>query len=526
LDDLTIRKVLDEILAGRIRVPAFQRGFVWDADRVAYLMDSIYKRYPIGSALLWRTKTTLRVERQLGPFQLPENKPDYPIDYVLDGQQRLTSIFGVFQNEIAPDEPDGDLPFRIYFDFRANPDAQESQFVPLSDAESDPERYFSLRTLFDPVLYRRATEGFADNEPLLRLIDDMQTRFKEATIPVQAFETDDRARVAIVFERVNRLGVELDTFQLLTAWTWSEDFDLQEQFGDLATALSPFGFQAVGEDTNLLLRCCAAIVARDAAPGALIDLNGADVRARFAEIRNGILGAIDFVRANFNVFALKNLPFSTLLVPLSVFFAVPDGVEAHCNDAQRREIVRWFWRACFSRRYSSGVLRTLKADIDEMHRLRTVGASDLANLQVVIGPEFFLDNVFSLASVNTKTFILMLAQQQPLSFISGAQVSLAEVLKDYNRTEFHHLYPQSFLKSEGIAQRDIADLVNFAFISSHDNKQLGGVAPSAYRVKMPTGVGDILARSLCPASLFADDYGLFKKQRSTLLADIAASLLA
>jgi hypothetical protein len=526
--DLTIRKVLDEVVAGRIRVPAFQRGFVWDADRVAYLMDSLYKRYPFGSVLLWRTKTTLRVERQLGPYQLPERDPELPIDYVLDGQQRLTSIFGVFQNEIEPNEADTELlaRFRIYFDFRANPDAQESQFVPVSDGEADPERYFPLRTLFDSVEYRRATEVFATNAPLLRLIDDMQTRFKEATIPVQAFETDDRARVAIVFERVNRLGVELDTFQLLTAWTWSEDFDLQEQFEDLTSTLEPFGFQAVGEDTNLLLRCCAAIVAGDAAPDALIDLSGTAVRARFPEIRNGILGAIDFVRANFNVQALKNLPFSTLLVPLSVFFAVQDGAEAHCNDAQRHEIVRWFWRACFSRRYSSAVLRSLKTDIEEMARLREAGVSELGNFQVVVTPEFFLDNTFSIRSVDTRTFVLMLALERPLSFVSGAPVSLAEVLKDYNRTEFHHLYPQSYLRGEGYGAADIGRLVNFAFISSHDNKHLGGAAPSVYRNRMPGNAKTILRHSLCPDSLFQDDYGTFRDERAKWLKEVANHLIA
>lgn len=75
---------------------------------------------------------------------------------------------------------------------------------------------------------------------------------------VQLVETDDRAKVAIVFERVNRLGMELDILQLLSAWTWSEAFDLQERFEEFAEELRPFGFQGVGEDSNLLLRCCAA----------------------------------------------------------------------------------------------------------------------------------------------------------------------------------------------------------------------------------------------------------------------------
>src|SRR3954469_3391758 len=100
MDTITIREILDQILRGQIRIPAFQRGFVWEPDRVAYLMDSIYKVYPFGSLLFWRTREKLKFERDLGPFVLPEPKADYPVDYVLDGQQRVTSIFGVFQSEL------------------------------------------------------------------------------------------------------------------------------------------------------------------------------------------------------------------------------------------------------------------------------------------------------------------------------------------------------------------------------------------------------------------------------------------
>ncbi|ARO88034.1 DUF262 domain-containing protein [Nitrosospira lacus] len=84
-----------------MRIPAFQRGFVWEPDRVAYLMDGIYKGFPFGSLLFWRTKEELKTERDLGPFKLPPPVEDYPVDYVLHGQQRITSIFGVFQTELA-----------------------------------------------------------------------------------------------------------------------------------------------------------------------------------------------------------------------------------------------------------------------------------------------------------------------------------------------------------------------------------------------------------------------------------------
>lgn len=104
MEGLTIRKIINQIANGGIRIPSFQRGFVWEPEDVAIFLDSLYKGYPIGSILLWRTKERLHVERQLGRFILPEPTKDYPIDYVLDGQQRLTSIFSVFQTDLTPEK--------------------------------------------------------------------------------------------------------------------------------------------------------------------------------------------------------------------------------------------------------------------------------------------------------------------------------------------------------------------------------------------------------------------------------------
>lgn len=522
MDGPSIRQVIEKVLAGQVRIPAFQRGFVWDAERVAYLMDSIYKGYPFGAVILWRTREALKVERRLGPFELPPGDPDYPIDYVLDGQQRLTSIFGVFQTEITPVEL-ADWT-NIYFDFAASEDRQESQFVAIDPAEASPTDHFPISAFFEVAKYRSATDAL-DTERV-RLIDQVQSVFKEAKIPVQYIETNDRAKVAIVFERVNRLGVELDVFQLLSAWTWSEEFDLQQRFTDLSEELRPFGFEDVGEDTNLLLRCCAAIVANDASPTALMGLNGAQVRERFPEIINGVRGAIDFLRNQFKVERLDNLPYSTLLVPLSAYFAAPEGTSVKLIEAHRKTLVRWLWRACFSRRYSAGVIRNLNRDIGEAINLRKREPSTLGDFPASVETEFFTDQRFNVSTVHTRTLVLLLAQAQPLSFVSGASISLSQVLQAYNRNEFHHLYPRSYLRGQGVETADTNKLANFVFMSSQDNKTLGGSAPSIYRARMDAeAVPKILERSLCPASLFDDDYDQFVADRAALLVNAARAHL-
>ncbi|MBK7782546.1 MAG: DUF262 domain-containing protein [Ardenticatenia bacterium] len=520
--DLTIREILDLVPRGQIRIPAFQRGFVWDPDQVAYLMDSIYKGYPFGSLLLWRTREQLRHERKVGPFDLPVRDPDYPIDYVLDGQQRVTSIFGVFQSDI---DPDPRIAWSdIYFDLGADAHAQESQFLSMQPEDVDPQRHFALKTLFVPVPYRRATLAFSDVD-LIRL-DEMQARFKEARIPFQLLATEDRARVAIVFARINRTGVPLDTLQLLSAWTWSEDFDLQREFEDLRDKLDRFGFAGVGEDSDLILRCCAAVLAGDASPATLVELRGSDVRARFQEITNGIMGAIDFLRSNLHIQSLATLPFATILVPLCVYFAIPADRHVRLTDVHRRRILRWFWRSCFARRFSSGVLRHLKEDIEGMNLLKQDRPNNLGDFATPVSQEFFTTNAFRVNSVNTTTFILMLAQQNPRSFVSGQPVAISEVLRTYNRSEFHHLFPRAYLTLHRVTPADQSQLVNFGFLSKADNTILGGAAPSEYLSHMPADVAPILAAALCPESLFSDDYELFRSERAVMLEHAAGELIA
>lgn len=522
MEDLSIREILEQVGRGQIRIPAFQRGFVWEPDRVAYLMDSIYKSYPFGALLFWRTKEILKYDRNLGPFTIPEPKDDYPVDYVLDGQQRITSIYGVFQTDLPPPDDPNWLP--IYFDLSAEVTAQDSQFVAIPADTADPERHFPLSTLFSTTAYRAATKAFDDKTN--ELIDKVQSIFKEVKIPLQLSRTDDKATVAIIFERVNRQGVELDTLQLLSAWTWSEDFQLQEQFAELAEELQPFGFHEIGVDTNLLLRCCSAILKQDASPQALMELNGQVVRDNFSLVTNGVKYSVDFIRKHFKAEKLSNLPFSTLLVPLSVLFAAPDGKEVSLTAEQSAQVERWFWRASFSKRYSSAVLRNLNTDIAEMGKLRDNEPSKLGDFTVDIDEEFFLRNGFGMSNVNTKTFILMLATQAPLSFVSGAPVDLAKTLKEANRTEFHHMMPRAFIRDTGQGE-NISDsaLANFCFLARADNRIIGGAAPSQYRSKMPADIEKISAASVFSDILFADEYEPFVNERATSLAQLAHSLM-
>ncbi len=100
-ENLSIRKIIDRVISGEIRIPAFQRDFVWTPDQISFLLDSIYKNFPIGTVFLWKTSSRLESEKDLGNYTIPDPRKEHPVYYVLDGQQRITSLFSVFQTELT-----------------------------------------------------------------------------------------------------------------------------------------------------------------------------------------------------------------------------------------------------------------------------------------------------------------------------------------------------------------------------------------------------------------------------------------
>lgn len=522
-EPVQISRLIERVLHGEIRVPGFQRSFVWEPDRAALLMDSIYKRYPFGSVLLWRTRTQLKTEKALGGFTLPEPEQQYPIDYVLDGQQRITSIFATFQTalEAAPEDPSMWLP--IYYDFDAVADAQESRFSALPTEGLNETRYFPLKSFFDPVDFASRTRDLPSGR--LEEIVKVQSIFTGTLIPVETFAEEDRTSVAIVFERVNRLGVKLDTFQLLTAWTWSEDFDLQVKFEELAEEFEEFGFGEVGSDNDLMLKCCAAILKGDPSPSALIDISGSDVRDKFETVATALRLAIDFLKSNLHVQHLKFLPYAGLLIPLAAYFSVDQSRSVPHSD--RDVLLRWFWRTSFSHRYSGNPSRNVREDVEDAVKLRAGLPNIMDSISDEISPEFYSHRDFNVGSVASKAMILQLAGHSPRSFKSGSRIKLDNVLAEPNRKEYHHCFPKAYVVRNEIDLGDISIncLANYAFLNRAENREISDKAPSVYRLGMPENLDEIRGSQLIPESLFTDDWNAFSGDRANLLAADAKALM-
>jgi hypothetical protein len=524
-EPLTIRRLIDRITSGDIRIPAFQRGYVWNADQVAFLLDSLYKGFPIGTIFLWKTDQRLKTEKNLGQFVLPEPKKDYPVNYVLDGQQRLTSLFSVFQTELKPTIKTDNEWIDIYYDLKSDENIQESCFFALRDSEADPTRHFPVKTMFDSVNYRKSTRDLTNAQ--VEQIDKVQEKFKEVFLPVQTLETEERSKVAIVFERINRAGTELDTYQLLTAWSWSEDFDLQDKFDELLKEIEPFGFSDLAEDKDLQLKCCSGVILGEATPNAIMQLRGDEVRKNFEQIKNGIKSSIDFLKKELSVQSLNSMPYPAMIVPLASFFATDKPSGHPYTDNQRKELIKWFWRSNFSRRYSSSVDSRHKHDLIELKNLKNDHSYRIKSINTEIDSSFFILNEFKITSVNTKIYVLMLAQSKPKSFISGANVDLEKVLKRVNRNEFHHIFPKKYLEKQGVPKAEINQFANFCFLSSADNQKIKDKPPQDYKKLIAsTELKRVMEHALCPEDSLDMSYSDFIKKRVALLIKRAEELIS
>src|SRR5262249_44427565 len=138
-----IEELAGRILRGDILLPKFQRDFVWEKHQIIDLLDSIANNYPIGSVLLWRSREVLRSERSIADLEIAPTQQDYPVNYLLDGQQRLSTICGALYWQGK--EPDSR--WNLAYDLRTK------TFLHLDTLDDPPLHQVRLNKLTDPSAY-------------------------------------------------------------------------------------------------------------------------------------------------------------------------------------------------------------------------------------------------------------------------------------------------------------------------------------------------------------------------------------
>lgn len=498
--------LLSDVEKGNIKIPVFQREYVWKDEQIMSLLDSIYRGYPVGSLLLWSTKEKLRSERDVGGFKLPNTPTDYPVLYVLDGQQRLTTLYGVFHSDSETANPE--LANRLSVCFV--PETEE--FVHYSVA--DPATSINLRNILDTTKLLPELPRFSTDQQ--RTIASLTERFKDYEFPVVTIRDRSNQEVCRVFQRINSSGTTLSTLELLAAWTWSDQFDLRKEIEALLDRMAEKNYEDIGEVQ--VMRSLAAIVRDDIETDSLVDARPDDLIAGMQKVKEAINAAIDFLEGEFQIRNSVFVPFPIMLVPLVRFFAETLKPRAE----QRKQLRQWFWHCAFTQRYMAGTNTAVLEDLKHMREL-AAGKSPFDSLSATVSPALF-KKTWRINSTAAKATICLLAQFQPRSFPSDAPMDLGATLAAYNARQFHHIYPKAHLAKLGIPFHESNIIANICMLSASDNNKIGDDSPQDYLPKISSEVREkAFPRALIPAEFYAGDkpYADFIKSRAEILARLA-----
>ena len=520
-----IESLASRIKSGDILLPKFQRDFVWERQQILDLFDSIVNNYPIGNVLLWLSRNQLAAERSVADLDIAERPQEYPVNYLLDGQQRLSSICGA----LFWQGNDQTSVWNVAYDLRA-------------------ERFFHLDTLADPPLHQvrlnklpDATAFFRhvasldtltseDSEVLKSRAEQLFNRFKDYQIATVTLSDMPIESVAPIFERINSTGTALTIVDLMRAATWSEEFDLIDTIDGLVLeAISEKGFGGV--ERKAVLRNLSAATGGGFSADSIDDLrnrSAADLKSASEAVLESYKRATDFLTHEIGAPNSEIIPYANQIVVLCEFFRKIEKPSAK----QLSAIKRWFWRTTFSGYFSGWNTGQMASDLTGVREFAEGRAEELEVAAVQPGINIWRARQFRTNNAHSKMLGLMLSHNGALDLLTGQKLTLSRSLAWSNNREYHHIFPQAYLKRTGVIPKAINCLANFALLSSSSNKTIKDSSPSAYFRLCEQDLGDqfnevIAANLISDEALDAalnNDFERFIEARSLTLQDRANTL--
>lgn len=204
--------LFNEIDTGKIKLPMFQREFVWEKEQSAKLIDSILKGFPIGTFIFWKTREELRSYKDIGNHELPDTpKGDY-VQYILDGQQRITSLYAI-RKGIRINKDGKEVDYKdVYIDLDMNPESDESLTTTDLPGEDDSGRFISVHQLLTCQLSDLLDEFERDKLKVIEFYKGKLVNYDFSTITI----TDYPIEIACeIFSRINTGGKSLTIFEII-----------------------------------------------------------------------------------------------------------------------------------------------------------------------------------------------------------------------------------------------------------------------------------------------------------------------
>lgn len=575
---------LQELLAradtGSLQLPDFQRNWIWDDDRIKSLLASVSVSFPIGAVMLLQTGGD-HVRFKPRPVAGTNGRLDTaPETLILDGQQRLTSLYRALKSRTAVTTKDakGKAIRRWYYiDMRAaiDPEADRADAV-LSVPEhglvktfggdiiqdvTTPEREFEaalfpVNRIFDSNEWRHAYHKHWDYDPeKIRLFDNFSDevieRFKQYQVPVIELKKETpKEAVCLVFERVNTGGVALTVFELLTASFAADNFQLRDDWNTRERRLKQKLLVLGNLQSDDFLQAISLLVTHerrhtalvggnttDKAPGIsckrkdILKLEVADWQSWADRVEKGFERAARFLHKQ-KIFKARDLPYRTQLVPLAAILADLDT--AGETEGAQQKIARWYWCGVLGELYGGAIETRFARDLPEVvawvrgDAVEPISVSDSS---------FQAGRLLTLRSRNSSAYkgiYALLMRDGGRDFRTGETIEAQTFFDD--AIDIHHIFPERWCKDPkrrpAIEPATYNSIINKTAISARTNRQIGGRAPSDYLPAVERSAGieqqsmDEILHSHCigPEKARTDDFwGFFAERTEMLLQRIEAA---
>lgn len=581
-----LNKLLEEIVEGKIQLPDFQRGWVWDDSHIRSLLVSIARSFPIGSIMLLETGGTARF--QIRPIEgvafAPGTNPNAE-KLILDGQQRLTSLTQVLRRTAPVQTKDdkGREVQRIYYidieKAMAGNSSLEEAIVAVDetkmlrtnfgreivlDLSSDAKEFEAFCFPCSQVLksdswelglHRLAASKFPR---YMEFRERVLNAFREYQVPVIELKKEtSKEAVCLVFEKVNTGGVPLSVFELVTATYAADGFNLRDDWYGNTQAQKPSRHKAFAvkpllhdlEPTDFLQGLSLLYTYEKRLADLAAGKTGKAVTPVSAKrehilsmplkafvdwadkLTKGFLEADRFLRME-GFHSPKFLPYRSQIIPIAA--AMVYLGERWLEPVIRTKLARWFWCGVLGELYGGAVETRIALDLQNL--LAWINQQDAPEPTTVVAAGFQpsrLDTLRTRTSAAYRGIYVLLQREGSRDFFWKAR--MVDLDRDDCKLDIHHIFPRDWCEDLHIQPKIFNSIINKTPISYKANRMIGGKAPSKYlaqirdhaQVRISDAEQDEILKThlINPAVLRADNFqGFYADRKAALIRVIEKAM--
>lgn len=523
--------LFNEIDTGQIKIPMFQREFVWEKEKSAKLIDSIIKGFPIGTFIFWKTREQLRSYKDIGNLKLPSTTKDDYVQYVLDGQQRITSLYAIRKGiRISKDGKEVDYK-DVFINLEMPPESDESLTTTDMPSTEISGQYISVHRLLTSKFTDLWNDFVQEKLELIEFYKGKLTNYDFPTITIKDYPIEIACEI---FSRINTAGKSLTIFEIMVAKTYDETqcFNLADRFETLrdgseeeTRCLAEAKFDTLPE--SVVLQCVAAIAKKAVRGRDILKIDRGDFIDAWPEMVASLFSTVDFIRSELRVPVSHLLPYPALTIPLTYFFYKTKNKKPSTKQIRLLEQF-FYWCGC-TERYTSASDTKITEDLNRMDTIIASNEPPYSQEDLTISKDQIKQTHFSTGNAFCKSILCLLVYNQPRSFDTDGIVILDNSnLKIASSRNYHHFFPKKYLEvSNTDAEPNL--ISNITLIDGFSNKhKIGKKPPSDYigtfsesNSQIENTLKSHLINDRNEFGIDCDDYDAFIDKRS---AEISSAL--